>query len=194
MLSAFFDENRPRLPGRVLIDGDDNSYRDMQLPAGWDWVVGERGPLTEIINHAFRAFPDEAVYGCVTDDLRFSAAGWDEALTAEAGSRCVAWGDDGVKGDRVCTFFFIGGELVHHMGWLVHPAFGHLYADNVWWHIAKHAGLARYRPDIKVKHLRVLDRTFAERSIAGDRERYAEMKSSGALDGLAQHAKQLCSP
>lgn len=180
------------LPGRVLIDEDDRgTYAGMQLPRNWDWMIGERAGLVEIQNRAWRSFPDEPWYAVCGDDLRFTPPGWDSILSTAAGRHHVAWADDGVKRDRLCTAYFVGGDLVRAMGWLAHPAFGHLYADTVWWEIATRGGLARYQPQVKMRHIRLPDRTFAERRIAGDRERFIELRSS-SLPALIEKARVLC--
>lgn len=189
LLEEFFSVSAPSLPGYVVIDDDDRSYDGMTLPEGWLWLIGPRAPLVQIVNRAFRAFPDERFYAVVGDDMRFERPSWDRALAEEAGAANIAWGDDGVKGARLCACAFIGGELVRRMGWLAHPAFGHLYADTVWHSIANATGRARYRPDIRFRHLRVEDRTFAERSIAGDKAIFEQLKKSGGLERLALQAR-----
>lgn len=192
LLVEFFAQSAPVEPGRVLVDEDDlETYRGVWLPAGWDWFVGPRAPLVAICNRLFAAYPNEPWYGIAGDDMRYSTPGWDRALAAAACPKFVAWGDDGVQGAKLCTSWFIGGDLARAMGWLGHPAFGHLYADTVWREIAAGAGLERYRPEIRFKHLRLQDETFRSRSIAGDRERFLELRQSGAIRALVQRARAL---
>lgn len=187
-LEGFFRESRPRLPGRVLIDEDDASYDGMALPAGWEFFRERRAPLVQIMNRAFGRWPDEAVYGCVADDTVCGPEGWDVTLAERAGRSRVAWGEDGINGEKLCAIAFVGGDLVRRMGWLSCPAFGHLYADQVWHAIATATGRAVYRPDIRTIHRKVKDRTYRERSTAGDAARWRAMQG-GEIEALIERAR-----
>ena len=178
LLQKFMDVSQPRLEGRVLIDDDDNSYDGMKLPHGWDFVVGKRGSVTEILNRAFKKFPDEPYYAVICDDMLYTdpVPGWDALLSAAAAPRYVSWGDDGRFSERLCTSFWVGGDLVRAFGWLQHPDIGHLYADTVWWTIARGAKIARYLPEVSYRHHKVMDRTFAERSIQGDATTFERLR------------------
>ena len=181
-LARFFDESKPSLPGRVLIDSDDKSYADFTLPTGWEFIVGPRAPTQVIINRAFKEYPNEPWYGLVCDDMVFGPFGWDEVLAKAAGKHHIAWGNDGRWGPKLCTSFFVGGDLVRLYGWLAHPAFGHLYVDSVWWMIAKGANLARYHPEIRATHYNAKDQTYKERAIRGDQGAFDELRKEAIPD------------
>ena len=187
-LSRFIHMSRPRLPGRVLIDDDDGSYDGMELPPGWRYFMGERKSTIEILNRAFRHFPDEPFYAVVCDDMVYQTKDWDKILSESCGTNHVAWGSDGRWNSSLCTSFFIGGELARRMGWLVHPGFGHLYADQLWWEIATRAGISRYHPEVTFEHRKVADETFLQRRITGDREKFKEVMES-EISELVERAK-----
>lgn len=188
LLARFFEKSRPSLPGRVLVDDDDKSYAGMPLPRGWSWLIGPRAPLVKIFNRAWESMPGEAWYGMVGDDVVCSP-GWDVALAAAAVPNRVAWGDDGINGSTLGTTFFVGGDLARAMGWLQHPALGHLYADTVWNRIATGAGLGVYRADIATTHMRIQDATYRERSKAGDPEAFARIQEQ-EMAGLIDRARR----
>ena len=175
-LERFFGFSRPHLEGRVLIDEDDPSYDGMELPEGWKFFVRPRDKTSAILNRAFLSFPNEPFYGVLCDDMAYSPEGWDEILAEAATPKYVAWGDDGRWGPKLCTSFFIGGDLARAFGWIAHPSFGHLYVDSVWWMIAKGAGIARYRKDVKATHRNVKDKTYLERSIGNDHETFSTVR------------------
>ena len=177
-LQEFFRVSKPTLPGRILIDDDDDSYAEFELPQGWEFIVGKRGPTTRILNSAFRMYPCEDYYGVVCDDMVYTTPNWDVVLSTECLPHFVSWGNDGRSGKNLCTSFFIGGDLVRKFGWLVYPEFGHLYGDTVWWMIARGSGLAKYRGDVKFTHTKVLDKTYVERSIAGDASKFEHIRGT----------------
>lgn len=177
LLARFFEESRPALPGLVLLDEDDaRHYASVALPRGWGRFVRPRAPLVEIFNRAWRAFPMEPWYGMVGDDVICGPEGWDRTLADLASPNRVAWGDDGINGWKLGTAFFVGGELTRAVGWLQHPALGHLYADTVWNRIATRAGLAVYRGDIHMTHLRIQDATYHERAKGGDPQAFERIE------------------
>jgi hypothetical protein len=186
-LGRFFTESQPTIGGRVLIDEDDGAYAGMSLPAGWEFFVRPRAPVSKIINRAYAAFPSEPFYAVVGDDVTCGPHGWDKVLADAAGPHSVSWGDDGRWGPSLCTTFFVGGDLVRRMGWLAHPAFGHLYVDRIWWGIATGAGIAKYHPDISCRHVNVKDTTYRERSIGGDHQQFAAVMA-GEMAALIQRA------
>jgi len=190
MLEAFFRNNKPVMAGRVLLDNDDEAhYEGMDLPHNWSFFIRPRDTMVKILNRAFEAFPDERFYALAGDDMTYTSK-WDTTLSDAASFKYLAWGDDGRWGPKLCPSFFIGGDLVRHIGWLAHPDFGHLYTDTVWWMIAKAAGLARYRPDVRYTHPKILDQTFRERAISGDKESFDKLRGDG-ISQLIEKAAEL---
>ncbi len=183
-----FAGSPPSLPGVVLVDDDDASYDDLALPPGWVKCSAPRSGLIARLNRAYSGHPDEDFYAVICDDNECTP-GWDAILSAACKPHYVAWGDDGVKGERLCCNFFIGGDLVRFMGWLVNPNFGHLYGDRIWWEIAAAAGLARYHPEVKIWHRIVKDRTWQERSTKGDLAVWDKF-SRHALPALIARARE----
>lgn len=192
-LERFFKLSSPILQGTVLIDDDDDSYKDFELPYYWRFLEGKRGPVSELLNRAFERFPDEPYYAVVCDDMVYLTPDWDVVLSQACVPNLVSWGDDGKKGRNLCTSFFIGGDLVRKLGFLAHPGTGHLYTDTIWWMIASGSGLGRYRPEVKFTHTKIFDQTFRERSISGDPEKFEKIRSEipeltrKALDGYSSN-------
>lgn len=189
-LERFFSVSRPSVVGRVLVDDDDPSYDGMTLPENWAFFRRPRAKTTHIINRAFEAYPEQDFYAVVGDDMDCSPDGWDVELSRDAMPNFVSWGDDGRWGSKLCPSFFIGGDLVRRMGWIVHPSFGHLYGDTVWWMIASGARLGHYRPDIRMIHNNQKDKTYQQRQTAGDHEAFEKLRQSGMSD-LIRKAREL---
>lgn len=189
-LSRFIHLSRPRLPGRVLIDEGDDSYDGLELPPGWRYFMAPRDSTVNILNRAFEHFQYEPFYGLVCDDMVYQTKNWDKILSESCTPNYVAWGYDGRWGKDLCTSFFVGGDLARKMGWLVHPGFGHLFADRLWWEIAVRAKLAKYHPEVVFEHRKVADQTFFERKITGDREKFNELMENG-IKPLVERAAKL---
>lgn len=175
-LERFFSFSKPTERGCVLIDDDDDSYEGMSLPAGWGFHQAPRASVVIILNRAFQAYPNEPYYAQIGDDYVCQPEGWDKVLGDACGSHNIAWGDDGRFGPKLCTSFFVGGDLVRKLGFIAHPSFGHLYVDTVWWSIAKGAGIGRYHPEISTKHLKLIDKTYHERTVQGDYETFNKLR------------------
>lgn len=192
-LERFFDRSKPTLPGRVLIDDDDcDTYAGMKrLPAGWDWEIGPRVGCVATVNRAFAEHPDEPWYAVIADDMVCGPEGWDTQLANACQPHFIAWGDDGRWGAKLCTSYFVGGDLPRALGFLDAPMFGHLYADTVRQDIANGAAIGIYHPGIHCTHINVHDQTYAERKIAGDRAMYQKVKADGSIDKWIEVAKSL---
>ena len=191
-LNRFFETSCPTLPGRVLIDDDDDSYEGMKLPEGWEFMVSGRTSSSKRLNEAYMIMPNEPFYGQIGDDYVCKPHGWDKMLAESCGFSKISWGNDGRWGDRLCTSFFIGGELVRMFDWLAHPDLEHLYVDSVWWMIAKGAGIGRYRADVEVTHINVKDQTYKERRCINDHNTFTFLRNEqiGKLIDLASQYNQ----
>lgn len=189
-LQRFFDVGQPTLPGRVLIDDDDDSYTGMTLPDGWEFFQRPRDTSSAILNRAYRQWPDEQFYGQIGDDYVCTPKGWDVSLSESCGWNRISWGNDGRWGEKLCTSFFVGGEIVRMFDWFAHPSLQHLYVDTVWWMIAKGSGLARYRPDISTEHINVKDQTYRERRIGNDHATFNDLRGE-KIDELINLAAQM---
>jgi hypothetical protein len=178
LLEMFFKVSQPKLEGRVLIDDDDPSYKGMTLPLGWEFEVGQRDSTSRILNRAFENHPNEPYYGVICDDMIYIEPnpGWDGLLAGACTPKYLAWGNDGRFQEKLCPSFFVGGDLVRLMGWLVHPEIGHLYGDTVWWMISRGSKLSKYLPEVQYRHNKVMDRTFLERRIQGDASTFERLR------------------
>ena len=188
-LQRFFDFGQPTFPGRVLIDDDDDSYEGMKLPEGWEFFVNSRRSTGALLNLAYRTWPDEQFYAQIGDDYVCRPLGWDVALSESCGWNKISWGNDGRWGEKLCTSFFVGGEIVRLFDWFAHPMLEHLYVDTVWWMVAKGSGLARYRADIETKHINVKDKTYSERRIIKDHSTFNKLRGD-AIDELINLAAE----
>lgn len=109
-LQRFFDQGKPQVVGTVILDaGDSQKYDKVVYPDHWRVIILQRQPICQIFNQIFEFFPDEPFYGLMGDDIVPETSGWDLKLKEAAGSKYIAWGDDGIN--QKPTHPFIGGDL-----------------------------------------------------------------------------------
>lgn len=183
MLQRFLDSGKPTLPGVVVLDEDDAlNYSDVSLPPLWGRLIFKRDCVTNHLNKVFSIFPNEDFYGFAADDL-VPEEGWDVFLSKRCEDIYIAYGDDGIQGEKLCTHSFIGGDLIRKVGWMQYPKVKHLYGDTVWKTIGSELGLLRYYPEIKTTHLHfsnggTYDKTYAERHCGNDESAFVNWKEN----------------
>ena len=174
--------------GVLCVDDDDpmlDGYRRLALPDRWVLAIGKRDGLSEIYNRAFRTHPWELWYGVGADDMLPETPAWDQRLIHAALPDGLAFGDDGINGDKHATHFVIGGRLVREMGWLALPGLQRIFIDTMWNTLTEKRGVRRYLPDVKLTHLHFsngtapVDATYRKVGKARDRAIYQQWK-----DGL----------
>lgn len=156
-----YEATRATAPMWLRLDLDDPSlpeYDRILLPDHWLKTVGPRHPnrCNGCVAEMFSAFPDEAHYGLMADDLIPRTDQWDAKLIEAAGSSRLAYPDDGKWGADLATHPVLGGDLVRAIGWLVLPTVLHSFVDTALFAIAHRSGRAVYLPEVLVEHMHPL--------------------------------------
>ena len=145
------------LPVCVIIDTDNGAHYEKALdnmPDNFELFINKTSKdLRAAVNNAFAFFPDEPFYCIIADDIVPKTYEWDVKLAEAAGKHNIAWGDDGIWGERLCTHPAIGGDLVRAWGWFMSPYTNRHCADFIWKDFADALGIGVYRDDIKLPHL-----------------------------------------
>lgn len=94
-----------------------------------------------------------AIIGNLGDDHRPRTRGWDRAVMESLEDPGIAYGDDGIHGERLPSAPFISAEIVQALGWFALPACRHLYIDDAWRELGNALGRLRYLPDVSIEHL-----------------------------------------
>jgi len=142
----------------VIMDEDDSTlpeYRKLALPKNWLrlYTPSEPQGVGPKLNHAFALFHHEPFYGLVSDDVVPQTNGWDTILAGAAGAWNVAWPDDTIQREKLCTHHVVGGDLARAVGWFALPGLRAIYGDNAWMHIGSEIGRLHYRADVVYDHL-----------------------------------------
>ncbi len=163
-------------PAWIRLDDDDPMLGGYSFHPGWTVAVGPRKPLCGVYEEAFETYPDLDWYGFLADDV-LPEVNW-ESLIETAGRDGLAFGDDGINGERHAAHFVLGGDLVREVGFLCLPGLSRIYIDTVWCDIARAKGVYRYRPDVKMPHLHfsngraLMDATYRKPRRDADRALY----------------------
>lgn len=168
------------------MDNDDPllaAYQTMDLPPSWAILANPRGPLSDLYNRAFAAYPSLPFYGFLADDVVPETHGFDRLLIDTAGRDGMAVPAGGETTGGV-PHFVLGGDLVRSMGWLALPGLERTYIDTVWADIAQARGVLRHRPDVTLKHQHfsnggaLFDATYRKPGRHRDRATYLQWRKS----------------
>ncbi len=143
-----------KIPAWVRLDEDDASlsqYAALEMPLGWEVIIGPRVPLSEVYNEAYREIPETSHWIFIADDVVPITKGWDRLLIDAAGMDGMAVPAGGHDPNGT-PHFVLGGELVRSIGWLALPGLSRLYIDTVWADIARLRGVLRHVPDVVLEH------------------------------------------
>ena len=171
-------------PITILIDDDDpriNEYKAINYPANWIVLYNESGKPILKINRWLKDNMHHDFYGCLADDIRPQTMEWDKKLVLAAKNNQIAYPNDLIQGEKLCTMFIIGGDIIRCTGWLISPDFVHFYADDVWMHLGTQTNKIHYLGDVICQHLHhsvgttVIDETTKnlEINFELDRQNYA---------------------
>jgi hypothetical protein len=170
----------------VRLDEDDASlsqYAALSMPKNWEVIIGQRVPLSEVYNEAYRKIPETSHWIFIADDVVPVTYKWDQKLIEAAGpdGMAVPTGGETTGG---YPHFALGGELVRSIGWLALPGLDRIYIDTCWRDIADQRGVLRYVPEVTLEHRHfsngkaLFDRTYKKEKKAHDKIIYENWKRS----------------
>lgn len=163
-------ENMQHVPLMVYLSIDDErlaEYKEITYPNTWDIIYNEGLKLAEIWNWAYRNFPDEKFYGFIGDDCVPEPKTWNTTLEDAAGDWNIAYPNDGVHGQNLCTHPCVGGALLRALGWWALPGVKHSFVDTALMVIGQNTGRLKYVPEVLFDHQhpvklgpRAIDKTY----------------------------------
>lgn len=141
----------------LVTDHDDPSYDALALHPNFKRKImpPHRG-IGECFNAVFAEYPNLEYYGVMADDVVPTSPQWDERLRAACLPFTIAWGNDGLMGEKLPTHPHIAGDVARTLGWLACPGVMHCFVDNMWMDIANVLGGGVYLSDVMTPHHHVL--------------------------------------
>lgn len=138
-----------------LLDKDDPEASEYIQLLGDVVLWKDFRTYTEIINEAFKRYPDEQFYCVTNDDFVFHTEDWDLKLMEQIdknGGTGIAFGNDLLAGPNLPSCSVISGNIPRALGWLQYPKLTHLFGDTIWGTLARQAKCLFYRHDVVIEH------------------------------------------
>lgn len=127
-------------------------YLEIKFPEAWTVVVGPTLKLGPTWNWAVKEYPDETFYGFLGDDCIPSPLDWYTQLESAAGTRYIAYPNDTIHGENLCTHPCVGGDFIRSLGWWANPGLEHSFIDTSLYVLGLRTGLLRYVPEVIMEH------------------------------------------
>jgi hypothetical protein len=189
-------------PATILIDDDDpkiDEYKAITYPKNWVILYNESAKPVIKVSNWLKDNLHYDFYGLLADDLRPKTVEWDKKLVAVAKNNQIAYPDDTIKGEMLCTHPVIGGDLIRATGWVLNTELIHFYADDVWMYIGKQTNRLHYLSDVICQHLhhtvgtRESDQTSSslDENFATDYQSYTRWVSSQKTAELIEKIKAI---
>jgi hypothetical protein len=143
-------------PVTILIDDDDpriDEYKAIKYPKNWTVLYNESAKPVIKVKNWLKDNMHHDFYGCLADDLRPKTVEWDKKLVLVAKNNQIAYPNDTIKSEKLCTHPVIGGDLIRTTGWILNTELIHFYADDVWMHIGTQTDRLHYLGDVICQHL-----------------------------------------
>jgi len=176
-------------PVTILIDDDDPKVEDYKLidyPKNWTVLYNESAKPVIKYSNWLKDNMHHDFYGIIADDLRPKTVELDKILVLAAKNNQIAYPNDSIQFEGLCTHPVIGGDLVRATGWILNTDFFHFYTDNAWMYIGQQTNKLHYFPDVLCPHIhhsvgtREADETSfgLDQNFAADYQRYTSWLSS----------------
>lgn len=149
-----FEETTDSAELLFVIDGDDDSYENMDWQGHTFATMSPRANLVQKLNHAADTAKDYDQIMWLGDDHVFVTEHWDSRMLAvlnEIGGSGWVYPDNKRRRD-VPETWLVSTDIVAELGWLANPVLNHYYIDNSIAEIGKRTSLLRYCPDVIIEH------------------------------------------
>lgn len=140
----------------VYIDKDDPTLDQYCEIEGIDLVVGPPRRIGPLLNYYAPLEAEECfAVGFMGDDHVPHTVGWDTRILNTLASEGVgvAYGNDLLQGEQLCTAVVMTSNIVNTLGYFVLPGALHLFLDNFWMSIGRGIGKLFYFDDIIIEHV-----------------------------------------
>jgi len=149
------DVDDPRMPGyRAALDrlaAASPGPRTINLMNCGPWQ-----PMVAKLNHAATMFAGQGHFalGFAGDDHLPRTTGWAARYleTLREMGTGIAYGNDLLQGERLCTSWAMTSDIVRALGRMVPAPVDHMYCDNSVMDLGRDAGCLRYLPDVVIEH------------------------------------------
>lgn len=106
------------------------------------------------INRDLEYMPDADIVCCHSDDMKFIEWGFDSVIRQHCGADDYLHLPDGHVNERLCTYSIMGRDYFDRFGYIYHPDYWSVYADNEQNDVAKILGRYKFinQPVLRHEH------------------------------------------
>lgn len=104
------------------------------------------------INRGLDCLPECDIVCCHSDDMVFVEWGFDEEIRKYCGEDDYVHFPDGHANEKLCTYSIMGKKYFDRFGYIYHPDYISVYADNEQFEVAKLLGKYKYIKKNIVRH------------------------------------------
>lgn len=129
-----------------------------------------------------KALSDWDILVLASDDMICQVKGWDDILVSEMQEHFpdtdgILWHNDGYVQERLNTMCILGKKYYDRFGYIYHPDYASLWADNEFMEVGNKLGKQKYFPQVLFKHEHP-----SHTGVGGDAQ-YAHTESFNWVDG-----------
>jgi hypothetical protein len=142
----------------IVLDKDNESTYE-RLPGFIYRVVdtgGKKGAVFPLNYVANEIANDYEYLGFIGDDHIPITKDWNVIMynaLIKNGKFSMVYGNDLRHKENLCAHIVMDAQYVVQLGYFAHPAFAHLFCDDMWMYIGKRMNNIHYLPDVIIEHL-----------------------------------------
>jgi hypothetical protein len=145
-------------PGKGLLvrvwshDPFKDEYFAMRWPKTWVLYESEEETCVDAVNEFFHSHQGQQNFGFIGDDVVLRTYRGLEKLEEAAGSKYIAYPNDLIQRNRLCTHFCMGGDIARTLEHIFPPRFKHGYCDVALFNLGINTGILRYQSNVIFDH------------------------------------------
>lgn len=150
-----YSDTRAESPITILLDECDRflgDYLTLSFPENVSYELAERVKPAQRMNNFVSKNRDLDWYGILADDVIPLTVFWDRILVSRAGKNKIAYPNDLIQKENLCTHPVVGGDIVRDLGFLIFPGVKHYFGDNVLHVVGQCIDGLEYCEDVILRH------------------------------------------
>jgi len=130
--------------GDIYMNNDDVRERLKEYPRVIYFYGTSDGKIGAINRELDKISPDADIICCHSDDMRFTETGFDDIIREHCGADDYVHFPDGHANEKLSTYSIMGRDYFERFGYIYHPDYISVYADNEQYDVAKILGRYKY--------------------------------------------------
>ena len=153
------ERNSEKIIFNFVVDIDDetmNTISILETAKNYKLMISDNKSKIEAINNMPKNIEWDILL-LISDDMIPQVNGWDNIIREDMQKYYpdldgVLWYNDGYAGNRLNTLVCMSRKYYERFGYIYHPAYKSLYADNEFMEVANKLGKQTYIDNVIIKH------------------------------------------